>query len=60
MDGTDQRQEYERIIEGGYKKKYRELGEESRAEFLKEECRGSDNRARFRRDNEDRVREFRM
>lgn len=60
MDGTDQRQEYERIIEGGYKRKYRELGEESRAEFLKEECRGSDNRARFRRDNEDRVREFRM
>lgn len=58
MDGTEQRQEYERIIEGRYKRKYRELGEESRAEFLKKECRGSDNRARFRRDNEDRVGEF--
>lgn len=53
MDRTDQSQEYERIIEGRYKRKYRELGEESRAEFLKKECRGSDNRARFRRDNEE-------
>lgn len=58
MDRTEQRQEYERIIQGMYRRKYRELGEESRAEFLNKECRGSDNRARFRRDNEDRVREL--
>lgn len=58
MDGTEQRQEYERIIEGRYKRKYRELREGSRAEFLKKEFRGSDSRARFKRDNEDRVRKF--
>lgn len=61
MDREEQWQEqYEKLIEGRYNRKYREIREETRADYLKREYGGRDQSlvARFRCGNEERANRF--
>lgn len=61
-DRAEQRQaQYEKVLSGRYNKKYREIREDDRAEYLKEEYKGRDQSmvARFRCGNEERANRYR-